>query len=178
MQAAIQHATPAVDLSTLSAARLCELVPALGLFPAEDIVAWRDAHGAFPDAQTLTAELGLPAEVATELLVAVGLEAPAERVSGLHPQGTAELADDAPASAVEDDADDDDDDDAPPEPETPAPDTGSYFPADGLVELVDDALAGLPADVPSSDLFADALADLAADAPAERESPAPRAEPS
>jgi hypothetical protein len=52
------------ELMTASASRLTELVPDLGLFSAEDIVAWRDEHGSFPDLTTLCETIGLDKTVA------------------------------------------------------------------------------------------------------------------
>jgi hypothetical protein len=55
------------ELMTASASRLTELVPDLGLFSAEDIVAWRDEHGSFPDLTTLCDTIGLEKTVAERL---------------------------------------------------------------------------------------------------------------
>src|SRR5688500_14928821 len=47
------------DPNATSVDSLIELFPDLGLFSAEDIVAWRDKNGRFPDESTLVSEVGL-----------------------------------------------------------------------------------------------------------------------
>lgn len=131
MQLATAHGSEALDLSSITAKGLCDIVPDVGLFVAEDIVAWRDAHGAFPDELTLITELGLRADTAAELSRLIGGDEASvlERPSGVQPQGRAV---DASAAANEMD------EEAGPDP-VEAPDSGTYLQADGLVELIDPA---------------------------------------
>ena len=75
MQLATAHGSEALDLSSITAKGLCDIVPDVGLFVAEDIVAWRDAHGAFPDELALITELGLRADTAAELSRLIGGDA-------------------------------------------------------------------------------------------------------
>ncbi len=131
MQLATAHGSEALDLSSITAKGLCDIVPDVGLFVAEDIVAWRDAHSAFPDELTLITELGLRADTAAELSRLIGGDEASvlERPSGVQPQGRAV---DASAAANEMD------EEAGPDP-VEAPDSGTYLQADGLVELIDPA---------------------------------------
>lgn len=86
MEPATEHASEALDLSLITAEGLYGIVPDVGLFVAEDIIAWRDTHGAFPDEKTLVGELGLGADIAAEVVRLVG--GAGERASGVMPQGT------------------------------------------------------------------------------------------
>ena len=131
MQLATAHGSEALDLSSITAKGLCDIVPDVGLSVAEDIVAWRDAHGAFPDELTLITELGLRADTAAELSRLIGGDEASvlERPSGMQPQGRA-----ADASAAANEINEE----AGPDP-VEAPDSGTYLQADGLVELIDPA---------------------------------------
>ena len=110
MQLATPRGSEALDLSSITAKGLCDIVPDVGLFVAEDIVAWRDAHGAFPDELTLITELGLRADTAAELSRLIGGDA----------------------------NENENEKEAGPDP-VEAPDSGPYLRADGLVELSDPA---------------------------------------
>lgn len=70
--------TPSFDPSAVTADALLAQYPRLGLFAAEDIVAWRDANGVFPDASTLIG-FGVDADLAATLGAAAtdGVEMPA-----------------------------------------------------------------------------------------------------
>lgn len=59
---------PHEDPTALSAEELVELFPDMGLLCAEDVVEWRDANGAFPDARTLVATLGIDPDLADRIV--------------------------------------------------------------------------------------------------------------
>jgi hypothetical protein len=70
-----------VSFHEASADTFAQEFPELGLFSAEDIVTWRDSHGAFPTEDEMVKELGIDAtiaaKVARELSAAGGAPAPA-----------------------------------------------------------------------------------------------------
>lgn len=160
MQLATPRTSEALDLSSITAERLCDIVSDVGLVVAEDIVAWRDAHGAFPDEPALIAELGLRADTAAELSRLIGGDA-----------NENEKGKEAGPDPVE------------------APDSGPYLQADGLVELSDPAPVASSEPPPARDspvpppirfpalraVPVDAGADADADADSPEPAPAPAA---
>ena len=94
---------PAADLQTASAEMLAERFPTLGLFAAEDVVAWRDTHGRFPEEQMLVSALGVPAALAAEVTRAYRASAVTggERTSATYAAGTVlDFSDDPPAAVA------------------------------------------------------------------------------
>ncbi len=69
-------ASLAFDPNTASAEALLERYPDLGLFAAEDLVAWRTEHGPFESVAQLLA-LGINAELAAQLVADIGGPPPA-----------------------------------------------------------------------------------------------------
>ncbi len=97
----------AFDPSLVSAEGLAELFPDLGLFPAEDIVDWRGKHdGAFPDAETLAASLGIDGPLAARITEAAGRHGIVEvteqiaSVDDIESDGDHETAETSVATAV------------------------------------------------------------------------------
>ena len=128
MQPAIGLASGPLDLSTVTAEGLYDLVPDVGFFLAEDIIAWRDAHeGRFPDETALIDELGLAADVAATVARL------AERESGIMLRESPAIAESAKEEKEEEEKAVDS--------TVAAPDSGPYFQADGVVELVEPAPA-------------------------------------
>ena len=62
------NSSPPFDLNLASVEALVERFPDLGLFSAEDVVAWREKNGPITTVRQLVDELGLPEDVAVALL--------------------------------------------------------------------------------------------------------------
>ncbi|MFO0737775.1 MAG: helix-hairpin-helix domain-containing protein [Labilithrix sp.] len=120
------------DLNTASVEALCAQYPNLGLFLAQDIVAWREQNGPFTDAASLVDIVG-DLVVATELARAIHrAEAPAEDAPPPLEEATAELAVAPPAVVT---------DESPPEPEpAPAPEPEPVAPSEVDVFLAEPPL--------------------------------------
>jgi hypothetical protein len=146
MQPATASASESLDLSTITAEKIYDLVPDVGFFFAEDIVAWRDAHGGtFPDEKTLVGELGLAKDIAADVARLVIGPGGGDRPSGVMPQGSVVAGDaEAEAQAEADakaEAEAEADARADAEAKAVAPDSGPYLQADGFVEVVEPVAA-------------------------------------
>lgn len=90
----------APDPMTASAEVLQTIFPDLGLFSAEDIVAWREQHGAFPNEATLVGTIGLDRELAMKILELASGEGSAATAVDAAPQDEAVEDDESVAQAA------------------------------------------------------------------------------
>ncbi len=108
--------SPRFDLNQASAQAIAEQFPLLGLFCAEDVVAWREKHGPITSADALIQELGVPADLADSLVADL-----ARNVTHIPGDGEFSLVEPVPPSKAPETGGPRMSDDAPPRPASAAP---------------------------------------------------------